>query len=549
MATWLAIAACLVGMVAAVTAASPMDPHAVLQFGGKNNKNFYSLSRIRPCNVGKLVSYCNITVDGEVSDGASIVNGLLHVSTWSGTTLVVDVSTPACRVIASTFLPNQTGRSGVMTAYGSTGTGSRNVPALALARNIQVIGDLSRAVIYGQDMTTQRIVWQTTLSNATATRITGSQTISGDGQYVYAAVSSLEEGNPACFKQTPALCPFRGLVYKLRVADGAVVWRQQMAPGAETETMGYAGAAVWGGALLEWNNRLYVATGNTYRLPDNVTACLAATNGSVSTCVDPMHMPDAIVCLDATTGAVLWSHSFNLDVWTVACGPDHAPPGMFPMPTCDMDNQEDDADFGQGPMLLRATSPGRPYDVLMVGQKNGYVWTLNPYTGAVLRGVFVSPGSTVGGPLLGHAADNDRAYFGGANGRNVPFTMVNGMNCSSGALTAVDIRTGAIVWQLCDPHANRMYGFLAVTRGLVWAGSMAGDTDNLYAINAHTGAIVATFYGKGSRIQAPVFYKNLMIAANGYTVPGYALGDNTIQVYALADADCDCDDDDNDAND
>lgn len=291
-------------MIAAVAAISG-DPHALLQFGGKNNKNYFPLSRIRGCNVGKLVSYCNISVDGEVSDGASIVDGLLHVSTWPGTTMVIDVNTPACRVVASTFLPNQTGRSGIMTAYGSTGTGSRNVPALSLPLNVQVIGDLSRAIIYGQYMPTQQIMWETSLSTATATRITASQAISADGQYVYAAVSSLEEGNPACFKNTPAICPFRGLVYKLRVIDGTVVWRQQMSPGAVTDTTEYAGAAVWSGALLEWNDRLYVATGNTYRLPDNVTACLAATNGSVATCVDPMHMPDAIVCLNATTGTVL----------------------------------------------------------------------------------------------------------------------------------------------------------------------------------------------------------------------------------------------------
>jgi outer membrane protein assembly factor BamB len=538
-----------IALVAAAAASAHADPHAMLQFGGANNKNFYPMSPFRKCNIQKAAFYCNVSLDVEMSDGCTVYNGLVYCSDWSGKTFVFDVTQPGCPIVASTFLPNQTGRTGILTAYGSRGTGSRNAPALAPADGIQVLGDLSSARVYGMSMATQQILWTTVLSTAVATRITASQAISACGDYVYVAVSSLEEGNPACFVQTPAICPFRGLVYKLRLADGSVVWRQQMAPGDESDpaqSTGYAGAAVWGGALLEVGERLYVGTGNTYRLPDAVKACLAANRNSsnaVALCVDPAHMPDAIVCLNATSGAVLWYHSSGVDDWTVACGPDHNPPG-FPLPTCDTANAQDDADYGQGPMLVRAQKHGRPYDVLVAGQKNGFVRFFDPISGVQLASRSVCPGSTVGGQEYGHTANSLGVFFSCTNGNRVNFTLVDGTACSAGAVSALDPRTMELLWQRCDLDNNRNYGYMSSTRDLVFAGSMAGNTNNLYALDAATGALIRSFYGAGSRIQAPLFYKQWMIVSNGYTVPGYVLGDKTITVYQMPDAYLDCADDD-----
>jgi len=81
---------------------------------------------------------------------------------------------------------------------------------------------------------------------------------------------------------------------------GAIRWQTYMAP------QDYTGAAVWGSspAIDTARNQLYVATGNNYSVPAEVTACIgeATTPAERAACVDPGNLFDSIVALDLTTG-------------------------------------------------------------------------------------------------------------------------------------------------------------------------------------------------------------------------------------------------------
>jgi outer membrane protein assembly factor BamB len=63
-------------------------------------------------------------------------------------------------------------------------------------------------------------------------------------------------------------------------------------------------------------------------------------------------------------------------------------------------------------------------------------------------------------------------------------SIING-----GSWAELDVTTGRIVWQTADPQGAGDAGFVTVAGGVVYAGSMAADGDNMYALDAATGTI------------------------------------------------------------
>lgn len=87
-----------------------------------------------------------------------------------------------------------------------------------------------------------RLVWGKRLDNHTAAMLTQSPTVH-DG-YIYQGVSSLEELSAADPKY--ACCTFRGSMLKVRLSDGAIMWRTFMAPDNKNKPGGFSGNSVWG---------------------------------------------------------------------------------------------------------------------------------------------------------------------------------------------------------------------------------------------------------------------------------------------------------------
>jgi polyvinyl alcohol dehydrogenase (cytochrome) len=115
------------------------------------------------------------------------------------------------------------------------------------------------------------------------------------------------------------------------------------------------------------------------------------------------------------------------------------------------------------------------------------VWALDPDNGRLLWEQQVGKGSSRGGVLWGLAVDDERVYVpnGAADLKNPD---------ASGAMAAVDLESGRLVWSTANPRCGDRKPCLpthnaAVTAipGAVFSGTMDGQ---LYAYAAESGAIL-----------------------------------------------------------
>ncbi len=132
-----------------------------------------------------------------------------------------------------------------------------------------------------------------------------------------------------------------------------------------------------------------------------------------------------------------------------------------------------DYDFGNSP-ILRALPDGK--GILAVGQKSGAVTAIDPDTGAVLWQHRVGRGSTLGGLEWGSAADDEIGYF--------PNSDAQFGAAQAGALVAIRLATAEEVWRTQPPGVDCAAGSrnctaarsaaITVIPGVVFSGTTDG---------------------------------------------------------------------------
>ncbi|MBH81683.1 MAG: hypothetical protein CMQ49_14340 [Gammaproteobacteria bacterium] len=309
--------------------------------------------------------------------------------------------------------------------------------------------------VYALDASTGEELWRQRTDDHPNATVTGTPTLH-NGKLL-APVSSLEvslaiDPNYEC-------CTFRGSVVAYDVASGEQLWkthtifeepRVQGQNPVGTNIMGPSGATVWNSPSIDRKrNQLYVGTGENMSSPATLTS-------------------DAIFAIDIDTGNVNWTWQATAnDVWNTAC--DTASPANCP--------PEDGPDFDFGCATLLATlSDGR--DLVVAGQKSGFVHALDPDTGELVWQTRVGRGGIQGGVHFGMAASGDRLFVGisdMADGRTYDTPDRPGLH-------ALDMKTGEIEWyseapNICDGRMGCHPGVSqAVTsvNGMVFAGGMDG---------------------------------------------------------------------------
>ena len=143
---------------------------------------------------------------------------------------------------------------------------------------------------------------------------------------------------------------------------------------------GYAGAAIWGSSpsIDIPRKHVYIATGNLYSVPLNVSQCQAKENNqTVAThpdqCIEPDNHFDSILALDLDSGKIKWYHQLGgYDVWFLACN-------NLPTPNCPS-GPNPDAEFGEAPLMVSINSNNTKLDIVVAVQKSGFaslhgLWT------------------------------------------------------------------------------------------------------------------------------------------------------------------------------
>jgi polyvinyl alcohol dehydrogenase (cytochrome) len=324
------------------------------------------------------------------------------------------------------------------------------------------------ATAYAVDSTTGREIWRRKVDDHTYARATGSLTVHQNRVYVPTAGVG-EEGQGG--RPQYECCTFRGSVTALDASTGAVIWKSYTITdepkpkgknASGVQTWGPAGGGIWGAPTIDPARRVvYVTTGNNYSGP--------ATNTT-----------DAVIAMDMDTGKQRWVYQPTPnDVWTGGCRPENPADSNCP------EKLGPDHDFSMSPLLTKGPN-GR--DVVIVLQKSGMAYALDPDKGGALVWQYkASDGSGLGGQW-GIAADDTRVYFG-----------VNGPRNAQGGMRATTIDDGKEVWS--TPAADKLCGTargcssaqgaaLTAISGIVFSGSMDGG---VRAYSAKDGAIVWQF--------------------------------------------------------
>jgi polyvinyl alcohol dehydrogenase (cytochrome) len=426
----------------------------------------------------------------------AIAGGAIFVGNHNGSVYALDRETGCVRWV---FAAHAEVRTGIVVSPWRIGD--------ARARPLVYFGDIAGNA-YAVNMRDGTLAWKVHTDDHPAAILTGTPTLYRDTLYV--PVSSNEEA----FATSPnyPCCNFRGSVIALGARDGKEKWRTylvdpataQGAAAAGQDKLGPSGVAVWNAPAIDAKRgQLYVATADNYSLP---------TTG----------LSDAVVALDLASGKIRWSYqALAGDAWNVACvtkTSDSCP-----------DEDSPDADFGAGTVLAKAKD-GR--ELVMAGQKSGWVYGLDPASGKLVWKTRVGRGSPGGGVHFGMAAEDgvlfvpitDNAFFGPPD------------HPASPGIHALDIGTGAFVWKApstapCTDVRHCLAGYggaLATTAGMLLAGAddahlrifdaangkllwdvdTAKDYATVNGVPAHGGSIAG---GAG-----PIAYRGTVIVPSGY---------------------------------
>jgi polyvinyl alcohol dehydrogenase (cytochrome) len=343
-------------------------------------------------------------------------------------------------------------------------------------------GDI-KGMVYAIDPRNGALIWKALANNHPAVTLTGSPRLH-DG-VLYVPLSSSEWASAA--DPGYACCTFRGGVVAMDALNGVIRWTahvipevpqplaqqnggQQNAPGVDR--FHPAGAPVWNSPTIDVvRNRIYVGTGEAYTSPAAKTS-------------------DAVVAFDLKNGDIVWSYqSIPGDAWNMAC---YIGGGA----NCPAENGPD-LDIGAPPVLTRLTGG---QDVLIVGQKSGHVFALDPEDGRLLWRNRYGRGGFAGGVHWGLAVSPGTIF---APNADTVFTE-KVLEASKPGLFAIDPADGRVKWfapapevcaasdrPACDPGYSAP---VTAIPGVVFAGAFDG---HIRAHDASNGKILWDFNTHG----------------------------------------------------
>ncbi|EXX51333.1 uncharacterized protein OCT59_026042 [Rhizophagus irregularis] len=500
-----------------------------LSFGGtgiNNNRNGDEEEIISPINVGSLKVKFIVETGSSVSATPVTFQNNIYFPDWSGNLYSVNAQTGQINWaynISLSYIP-QPSDPRVL----SRTTIAIDPVEKLLVFGTQVSDNGSNPYIVAVDLD-GRLVWSTLLDNHPHAIITQSATIYDGG--VYVGVSSKEEAASSSIPNYQC-CTFRGSFVKLDLKTGNIIWKTFMLPDNNGRSDLYSGNAVWGSApaIDPVNKLVYIATGNNYETPSYVADCVANATNSVDMmkCHDPNNHFDAILALNIDTGEIVWSRkTAGLDNWTVACVFNQTNPQNCPTPA------GPDYDFGQAPLLVNTCySSGECIQLVIATAKSGITWALNAATGEIIWSTNSGPGAVGGGSLFGCATDGKRYFVSQANANNLQYVLDKPAPGSpstiySGAIVALDITTGGILWQTANKLQSGGTAPISYSNGVVYYPSY--DTNGtLFALNAETGETLFEFQTIGALNCGPSIVNGVVYVGSGY---GQAVNN---KVYALA---------------
>ena len=370
--------------------------------------------------------------------------------------------------------------------------------------------------VYALEANSGELLWKSSVKNESPNAVTGTVAYS-DGM-VYIPLTSMEvvAGNQESYE----CCKGSGMVVAVNAEDGEEVWRhrviQEEATAQEVSTTGVtkygpSGAPVWSSPSIdEKRGLLYIGTGENNSFPTTTSS-------------------DALQALDLKTGMLVWNYQATSGDAYVTGTFNETGTEMTPCANCP-DPTGPDVDFGMAPVLTKNTQ-GK--EVLIVGQKAGVVFCLDPDTGKEIWRKRIGRGGALGGIHWGIATDGKIAYVPISDW--FPFGGDPSFPASPG-LYALDVLNGEVLWKaspdpkLCEGIPGCYTANSAAPTlidDVVFAGNLDGHAR---AYNTQSGEVIWEFntlrdyetvngvIGKGGAIDGPgpVVANGMVFFNSGY---------------------------------
>ena len=239
---------------------------------------------------------------------------------------------------------------------------------------------------YALDAQTGELIWK--IKSDDHPNATRTATSAKYEDILFIPISGLEV-IPA-FDDKYECCTFRGGLLAVDSRTGKTLWRQYSIPvpakysgntSVGTRMFGPSGAPIWTSPNVDKKRRyVYIGTGENYSTPADDSS-------------------DAIIAYNIDTGEEVWRRqTLAGDAWNLACmgkGKPNCPKEFGP----DMDYSASSITIDLGDR-----------DILIAGQKSGYVYGIDPDTGKILWSNPISGGGTQGGIHFGMAAEGKTVY-------------------------------------------------------------------------------------------------------------------------------------------
>jgi polyvinyl alcohol dehydrogenase (cytochrome) len=324
----------------------------------------------------------------------------------------------------------------------STQLGGAITASAAVAGHVVVIGDIS-GNLYGLNRKTGAVAWSFKPDTHPTAAIWGSPT--KIGKYLAVGVAANEE--TAVNDPNYPCCSSRGSLLLLDPKDGSIVWQTYMISDSQ-RAQGASGASIWSTPTYDDARKLiYVTTGNNFSQPTTA-------------------LSDAIIAIDAGTGAIRWSNQRTAnDEWN------------FRFPSS---SEHPDFDFGDSPQVYNLPNGRR---VVGAGQKSGFYHVVDATTGALINQIQAEPGGSLGGLFADTAVARGVVF---ANGINWPNPDA-GNPPLGGDLIALSGDGSQELWRFPTPTPN--LAGVAVANSVVYFTS--SSSQQLYALDATNGTMLA----------------------------------------------------------